>query len=128
MSIPELETVKAYLINNLSKGFIEASSAPYATPVLFVKKADSSLRFYIDYRMLNNLTCKDRYPLPLINKTLARLAGAQIFMKLDIRQAFHRIRMDPESKELTTFRTRYDDILIYSTNRLDYESYVKQVL
>ncbi|CAL3964503.1 unnamed protein product [Diplocarpon coronariae] len=70
MSIPKLEIVKAYLINNFNKGFIKASFAFYTTLVLFVKKADSSLRFYINYYMLNNLTCKYRYPLPLINKTL----------------------------------------------------------
>ncbi|CAL3966757.1 unnamed protein product, partial [Diplocarpon coronariae] len=70
MSIPKLEIVKAYLINNFNKGFIKASSAFYATLVLFIKKANSSLRFYINYYMLNNLTYKDRYPLPLIDKTL----------------------------------------------------------
>ena len=107
MSIPELETTKQYLKDNLSKGFIEPSSAPYAAPILFVKKADGSLRFCIDYRALNLLSKKDRYPLPLIDETLARLSGAKIFTKLDIRQAFHRIRMDPASEELTTFRTRY---------------------
>ena len=107
MSIPELETVKEYLLKNLDKGFIEPSSAPFATPVLFVKKANKSLRFYIDFRALNNITRKDRYPLPLIDETLARLLGARIFTKLDIRQAFYRIRIAPEAKKLTTFRTRY---------------------
>jgi hypothetical protein len=67
----ELETVKEYLIDNLDKGFIEASQALYAAPVLFVKKPDRSLRFCIDFRKLNQITCKDRYPLSLINKTLA---------------------------------------------------------
>ncbi|CAL3971293.1 unnamed protein product [Diplocarpon coronariae] len=71
MSILKLEIVKAYLINNLNKGFIKASSASYTTLVLFIKKANSSLRFYINYYMLNNLTYKDRYPLPLIDKTLS---------------------------------------------------------
>jgi hypothetical protein len=71
MTTAELETVKEYLIDNLDKGFIEASQALYATPVLFVKKPDGSLRFCIDFRKLNQLTCKDRYPLPLIDETLA---------------------------------------------------------
>ncbi|CAL3972653.1 unnamed protein product [Diplocarpon coronariae] len=70
MSIPKLEIVKAYLINNLNKGFIKASSAPYTMLVLFVKKANSSLQFYINYYILNNLIYKDRYPLLLIDKTL----------------------------------------------------------
>jgi Reverse transcriptase (RNA-dependent DNA polymerase) len=106
-SADELRAVKQYLIENLHKGFIEASQAPFAAPILFVKKSDGSLRFCIDYRKLNNLTRKDQYPLPLIEETLARLSKARIFTKLDIRQAFHRIRIDPDSEELTTFRTRY---------------------
>jgi len=106
-STKELREVKRYLTDNLSKGFIEASQAPFASPILFVKKKDGSLRFCIDFRKLNKLTRKDRYPIPLIDETLARLAEAKIYTKLDIRQAFHRIRMDPESEELTTFRTRF---------------------
>ena len=107
MSNEELRTVRDYLRDNLDKGFIVPSSAPFSSPVLFVKKADGSLRFCIDFRKLNALTRKDVYPLPLIDETLARLRGAKVFTKLDIRQAFHRIRMDPDSEELTTFRTRY---------------------
>jgi len=106
-STAELEEVKRYLIENLDKGFVDTSQAPFASPILFVKKPDGSLRFCIDFRKLNNLTRKDRYPLPLIDKTLARLARAKIYTRLDIRQAFHRIRIDPASEELTTFRTRY---------------------
>ena len=83
------------------------SQAPFVSPVLFVKKLNGGLRFCIDFRKINNLTRKDRYPLPLINETLARLSKAKIYTKLDIRQAFHRIRINPKSEELTTFRTRY---------------------
>jgi hypothetical protein len=107
MSLAELQTVKQYLLDNLNKGFIVPSQAPYASPVLFVKKPNGGLRFCIDYRKLNAITCKDRYPLPLIDETLARISRAKIFTKLDIRQAFHRIRIDPSSEDLTTFRTRY---------------------
>jgi len=106
-STQELEEIKRFLEENLHRGFIEASQSPFASPVLFVKKANGSLRFCVDFRRLNNLTRKDRYPLPLIDETIARLAKAKIYTKLDIRQAFHRIRMDPDSEELTTFRTRY---------------------
>jgi hypothetical protein len=67
----ELKTVKEYLINNLDKGFIKASQALYAAPVLFVKKPDKSLQFCINFWKLNQLTYKDCYPLLLINKTLA---------------------------------------------------------
>ena len=95
--------MRDYLTDSLAKGFIVSSRAPFASPVLFVRKSDGSLRFYVDYRKLNALTKKNRYPLPLIDETLARLAGARVFTKLDIRQAFHRIRISLESKELTAF-------------------------
>jgi len=106
-TIEELQTLKEYLRENLDRGFIEHSSAPFASPILFVKKPSGGLRFCIDYRKLNEITKKDRYPLPLLDETLARISRAKIFTKLDIRQAFHRVRMDPASEELTTFRTRY---------------------
>ena len=65
------------------------------------------MRFCVDFYKLNNLTRKDQYPLPLIDETLARLAKAKVYIKLDIRQAFYRIRIDPNLEELTTFYTRY---------------------
>jgi len=95
------------LVDNLNKGFITYSSILFALPILFVKKPNKGLRFYIDYRKLNELTRKDRYPLLLLDETFARLSLAKIFTKLDIRQVFYRIRMDLDSEELTTFRTRY---------------------
>jgi transposase InsO family protein len=103
----ELLAIKEYLLENLDKGFIVPSLAPFASPILFVKKPDGSLRFCVDYRKLNQLTKKDQHPLPLIDETLARISQAKIFTKLDIRQAFHRLRIHPDSEELTTFRTRY---------------------
>jgi Reverse transcriptase (RNA-dependent DNA polymerase)/RNase H-like domain found in reverse transcriptase/Integrase zinc binding domain/Integrase core domain/Chromo (CHRromatin Organisation MOdifier) domain/Retroviral aspartyl protease len=106
-SVEELLAVKKYLNENLKKGFIVDSQAPFASPTLFVKKANGSLRFCVDFRKLNSLTRKDRYPLPLMDETFARLSKAKKFTKLDIRQAFHRIRMHPDSEDLTTFRTRY---------------------
>jgi hypothetical protein len=81
----ELEATKKYLLENLDKGFITPSQLLFAAPVLFVRKSNGSLRFYIDYRKLNQITYKDRYPLPLINETLARISRAKIFIKLDIR-------------------------------------------
>ena len=71
------------------------------------RKADGSLRFCVDYRKLNAISTKDRYPLPLIDELMERLSHARIFTKLDIRQGFHRIRVEPADKDLTTFRTRY---------------------
>ena len=71
MFIKELIIIKSYLKENLKKGFIQPSSSLFASPVLFVKKQDGSLRFCVDYRRLNALIKKDRYLLPLIDKTLA---------------------------------------------------------
>jgi transposase InsO family protein len=71
------------------------------------RKPGGGLRFCVDYRKLNAVTKKDRYPLPLVDELMERLSRAKIFTKLDIRQGFHRIRMSPESEDLTTFRTRY---------------------
>ena len=96
-----------YLREHLHKGFIVPSKAPFASPVLFAKKPGGGWRFCVDYCLLNSKTKLDRMPLPLINETLDRLSRARIFTKLDIRQAFHRIRMHPDSEDLTTFRTRY---------------------
>ena len=106
-SAEELRTCKQYLIDNLSKGFIDESQCPFAAPILFARKSDGGLRFCVDYRKLNAITRKDRYPIPLLDETLARISKAKIFTKLDIRQAFHRVRIDPASEDLTTFRTRY---------------------
>lgn len=108
MSLDEAEACRKYIVENLAKGFIESSHAPWAAPVLFAPKPGGrGLRFCVDYRRLNAITRKDRYPLPLIDETMARIGQAKIFTKIDIRQAFHRIRMDPDAEELTTFRTRY---------------------
>ena len=81
----ELKATKQYLTDNLYKGFIKLSQAPFTSPILFIKKPNKGLRFYINYRKLNAITQKDRYPLPLINKTLTRLSRAKIFTKLNIR-------------------------------------------
>src|SRR6266567_6825675 len=87
MSHKELIVLKEYIEENLSKGFIRHSSSPAGAPVLFVKKADGSLRFCVDYRGLNEMTIKNRHPLPLIQKTLARLQKAKWYTKLDLRVA-----------------------------------------
>lgn len=107
MSLEELEVCRNYVLENLAKGWITPSNAPWAAPVLLAKKANGGLRFCVDYRKLNSITVKDRYPLPLIEETLTRIGKAKIFTKLDIRQAFHRLRLAPEHEDLSAFRTRY---------------------
>ena len=107
MSAEELRFAKDYIMQNLAKGFIVPSTAPYASPILMAAKPGGGLRFCVDYRKLNELTKKDRYPIPLIDELLQRVSKAKFFTKLDIQQGFHRIRMHPDSEDLTTFRTRY---------------------
>ena len=75
----------------MSKEFIDKSTAPFASPVLFVRKLGGGLRFCVNYRKLNAITKKDRYPLPLIKETLAQIIGAKFLTKIDIRHAFNRI-------------------------------------
>jgi transposase InsO family protein len=108
MNAEELEAAYKYMAENLEKGFIAPSSAPFASPILMARHPSTGkLRFCVDFRRLNAITKKDRYPIPLVDELMDRLAGAKYFTKLDIRQGFHRIRISPESQDLTTFRTRY---------------------
>ena len=107
MSREELLVLKKYLDDNLAKGFIRPSNSAAASPVLFVRKPGGGLRFCVDYRGLNALTVKNRYPLPLIRETLDRLNKAKYFTKLDIIAAFNKLRMAKGDEWLTAFRTRY---------------------
>ncbi len=93
MSLDELKVLRKYLDENLSKGFIRASSSPVASPVLFVRKPGGGLRFCVDYRGLNALTIKNRYPIPLLQETLNRLSRAKFYTKLDIIAAFNKLRI-----------------------------------
>ena len=107
MSRDENEALRVYLKENLNKGFIRASQSPAASPVLFVKKPGGGLRFCVDYRGLNAITVKSRYPLPLITETLNRLSKAVVYTKLDIIAAFNRLRITEGEEWMTAFRTRY---------------------
>ena len=107
MSKDELLVLRKTFSDYLSKGFIRVSNSPTAASVLFVKKLGGGLRFCVDYRALNKLTKKDRYPLPLIQETLQSLAKAKWFTKLDVIAAFHRLRIAQGDEWKTAFRTRY---------------------
>ena len=107
LSENELKALREYLDENMRKGFIRPSTSPFGSPVLFVKKPDGSLRLVIDYRALNRMTVKNRYPLPLISEMLDRLVGAKYFTKLDGRNAYNTLRMAPGHEYKTAFRTRY---------------------
>jgi hypothetical protein len=93
MSRTELQTLKEWNEDNLSKGFIRASSSPAASPILFVKKTDGSLWLCIDYRGLNARTIKNRYPLPLLQEILMRLSKVKCFTTVDIHRAYNLVRM-----------------------------------
>jgi hypothetical protein len=107
MSREELLVLRKTLTELLDKGFIRASNSPAAAPVLMVKKPGGGVRFCVDYRALNNMTRKDRYPLPLFTETLRNIAKARWFTKLDIIAAFHKIRIAEGEEWKTAFRTRY---------------------
>ena len=103
----ELETLKTYIETNLANGFIRPSKSPAGAPILFDRKPDGSLRLCVDYRGLNNITIKNRYPLPLIGESLDRLGRARRFTQLDLTNAYHRMRIHEGNKWKTAFQTRY---------------------
>ena len=84
MSLPEAIELKEQLHQLLEQGFIRPSTSPWGAPVLFQKKKDGSLRLCIDYRGLNQVTVKNKYPIPRIDELLDRLHGAKIFTKIDL--------------------------------------------
>ena len=107
LSIPELKALREWLDENLSKGFIRASSLPAGAPILFVKKSDGSLRLCMDYRGLNAGTIKNRYPLPLIREILIQLSKARYYTALDVRGTYNLLRVAEGDEWKTAFRTRY---------------------
>jgi transposase InsO family protein len=107
LSEKELKILRDYLDSALAKGWIRQSQSPAGAPIFFIPKKDGTLRLCVDYRGLNAITIKNRYPLPLISETLDRLSGAKIFTQLDLRDAYHRIRIKKGDEWKTAFRTRY---------------------
>ncbi|KAG1952394.1 retrotransposable element [Pimephales promelas] len=105
LSAPEREALEKYLTESLDAGIIVPSSSPAGAGFFFVKKKDGSLRPCIDYRGLNNITVKNRYPLPLMSSAFEILQGAKIFTKLDLRNAYHLVRIKEGDKWKTAFNT-----------------------
>ncbi|GJW85958.1 putative reverse transcriptase domain-containing protein [Tanacetum coccineum] len=103
----EMKELAEQLQELTDKGFIRPSSSPWGAPVLFVKKKDGSFRMCIDYRELNKLTVKNRYPLPRIDDLFDQLQGSSIYSKIDLRSGYHQLRVREEDIPKTAFRTRY---------------------
>ena len=107
MAPSELNELKSQLQELLDKGYIRPSHSPWGAPILFVKKKDGSMRMCINYRELNKVTIKNKYPLPRIDDLFDQLQGASIFLKIDLRSGYHQLRIREADILKTTFITRY---------------------
>nr|GFB15237.1 putative reverse transcriptase domain-containing protein [Tanacetum cinerariifolium] len=103
----EMKELSEQLQELFDKGFIRPSSSPWGAPVLFVKKKDGSFRMCIDYRELNKLTVKNRYPLPRIDDLFDQLQGSSIYSKIDLRSGYHQLSVREQDILKMAFRTRY---------------------
>ncbi|GJZ51320.1 putative reverse transcriptase domain-containing protein [Tanacetum coccineum] len=103
----EMQELSDQLQELADRGFIQPSTSPWGAPILFVKKKDESFRICIDYRELNKLTIKNRYPLPRIDDLFHQLQGSSTYSKIDLRSGYHQQRVKDEDIPKTAFRTRY---------------------
>ncbi|TYK30559.1 Transposon Ty3-G Gag-Pol polyprotein [Cucumis melo var. makuwa] len=107
MSPSELKDLKMQLQELVDKGYIRPSVSPWGAPMLFVKKKDGTLRLCIDYRQLNKVTIRNKYPLPRIDDLFDQLRGAALFSKIDLRSGYHQLKVRESDIAKTTFKTRY---------------------
>jgi hypothetical protein len=107
VSRPELVELKKQIDELLEKGYIRPSTSPWAAPVLFVEKKDGTKRMCIDYRALNEVTVKNKYPLPRIEDLFDQLRGSSVFSKIDLRSGYHQLRIQPSDILKTAFITKY---------------------
>nr|GFC63867.1 putative reverse transcriptase domain-containing protein [Tanacetum cinerariifolium] len=103
----ELKELSHQLKELSEKGFIRMSSSPWGASVLYVKKKDGSFHMCIDYRELNKLTVKNRYPLSRIDDLFDQLQGSSVYFKIDLRSGYHQLQIREEDIPITAFRTRY---------------------
>ena len=102
-----MEELKKQIDDMLEKGFIRPSTSPWAFPVLFVEKKEGTWRMCVDYRDLNAVTVKNKYPLPRIEDLFDQLKGARVFSKIDLRSGYHQLRIRPSDIPKTAFISRY---------------------
>nr|AAV31295.1 putative polyprotein [Oryza sativa Japonica Group] len=107
MAANELAEVKRQVEDLLQKGYIRPSTSPWGAPVIFVEKKDHTQRMCVDYRALNEVTIKNKYPLPRIDDLFDQLEGATVFSKIDLRSGYHQLRIREEDIPKTAFTTRY---------------------
>ena len=107
MPANDLEEIKKQIKELLEKGYIRRSSSLWGAPVLLVEKKDGSLRMVVDYRALNEVTIKNKYPLPMINDLFDQLQGAKVFSKIDLRSGYHQLKIRGQDVPKTDFTTRY---------------------
>ena len=107
MTPVELQELRVQLQELLDKGFIRPSTSPWGAPVLFAKKKDKTLRLCIDYRKLNRVMIKNRYPLPRIDDLFDQLRGVRVYSKIDLRTGYHQLRVRDTDISKTAFRTCY---------------------
>src|SRR5512142_1521282 len=107
MAANELAEVKKQLEELKEKGYIRPSTSPWGAPVIFVEKKDKTKRMCVDYRALNEVTIKNKYPLPRIDDLFDQLKGATVFSKIDLRSGYHQLRIREEDIPKTAFITRY---------------------
>jgi hypothetical protein len=107
MGVDELEDLKKQIKELLDKGFIRPSSSPWVAPVIFVDKRDGTQRMCVDYRSLNEVNIKNKYPLPRIDDLLDQLRGACVFSKIDLCSGYHQLKIQNSDIPKTAFTTRY---------------------
>jgi hypothetical protein len=107
MSVEELKEPKKQLTELQEAGYIRSSSSPWGATVLFVQKKDRSQRMCVDYRSLNDVTMKNKYPLPRIEDLFNQMRGARVFSKIDLRSGYHQMKIRPSDIPKTDFSTRY---------------------
>ncbi|TYK11055.1 reverse transcriptase [Cucumis melo var. makuwa] len=141
MAPSKLKELKMQLQELVDKGYIKPSVSPWRASVLFVKKKDGTLRLCIDYRQLNKVAIRNKYPLPRIDDLFDQLRGATLFSKIDLRLGYHQLKVRASDIAKTAFRTRIfhqyldqfviifiDDILVYSVDRKAHEEHLRIVL